>query len=85
MADPLFDNLTRTIRGDAAPATMRHWIGKNLVLDAVTGFDSENLKLAAWFTELRAIFCGGPDDFVVELLDYWCDTTGDAGVCRLRG
>ena len=55
MADPMFDNLTRTIRGDAAPASMRFWIGKNLVLQ-------DPRKDSKYDPAQRAIFCGGPDD-----------------------
>lgn len=52
--------------------------GLNLVLQ-------DPRKDSKYDSAQRAIFCGGPDDFVVELLDYWCDTTGDQAVCRLRG
>lgn len=54
MADPMFDNFARIIRGEASPATMRFWMGGNLHLDRISGWSSENLALAAWVTELRA-------------------------------
>ncbi|HNU83221.1 MAG TPA: hypothetical protein PKO05_07295 [Thermoanaerobaculia bacterium] len=54
MADPMFDNFARIIRGEASPATMRFWMGGNLHLDRISGWSSENLALAAWLAELRA-------------------------------
>ncbi|OQC34637.1 MAG: hypothetical protein BWX64_02744 [Acidobacteria bacterium ADurb.Bin051] len=63
MADPIFDHLEETIRGTATPAEMRGWLTSagrdNLVLDRVAGWNSDNLKIGAWATELRAAMLEG--------------------------
>ncbi len=59
MADPVFDHLEETIRGTATPAEMRGWGRDNLVLDRVAGWNSDNLKIGAWATELRAAMLEG--------------------------
>lgn len=54
MADPMFDNLEKVILGACTPEEIDSWIGGNLVLTDYKGWNSDNLKLCAWFCDLRA-------------------------------